>query len=258
MSETIRVIHRALSLLRTMNRRSLWTLQELALDSRLPKTTLHRILATLEDEGYVAASHPTFYRLTAKARDLSSAIGLPTVCADLSEQIVIDATRQFSWPLSFAVAEPPFMRIVACGMPYSVEHSARPTSAGRRHWMFTSALGCAYLSRCSEEEILQLMQAALIHNGLLAKPLPIPTLDALAEAAARTRRQGYAIRLAKPSDLNSAVAVPAVAAGRLGGAFACSTFPHSLSSNELQRIVRVLLQAVVTLSTGVEALDTTA
>ena len=255
MAETIRVVHRALAVLRIMNGQSVWTLQELATESGLPKTTLHRILATLEDEGYVAASHPTFYRLTGKTLDLSGAVGVSTICADLSEQIVIDMSRRFSWPLSFAVAEFPFMRVIACGMPYSVAHSARHTSAGRRHWMFTSAVGSAYLSSCSEEDVSNILRAAERFNAISAKPLPLPSMDAILEVAEKTRECGYALRLAKPSDLNSAVAVPVMAAGKLAGALACSTFPHSLSQDKLPEIVRVLLDAAAELSAGIEARD---
>lgn len=256
MAETIRAVRRTLALLRTMKTRSTWTLQELANESGLPKATLHRILATLAEEEYVAASHPSFYRLTARSLDIGTPLGLRAICADLAERIVIDATGSFAWPVSFALAEPPFMRIVACGMPHNPPRAARPTSAGHRHWMFTSAVGNAYLSACSEQEVEHIVWSACEYNAMTIKPLPIPSPKALADRMTQTRRTGYAVRFAKKSDLNSAVAVPAYVNGGVAGAFACSIFPHSLSKETLSHMVEILLESAGMLSAGVDALHT--
>lgn len=51
--ETVRAVQRALNLIRIMNLRETWTLHDLALASLLAKTTVHRLLATLQESGYV-------------------------------------------------------------------------------------------------------------------------------------------------------------------------------------------------------------
>jgi IclR family mhp operon transcriptional activator len=254
MAETIRAVRRTLDLLQTMRARSFWTLQELTHANGLPKATLHRILATLAEEGYVAASHPSFYRLTAKSLQIDTPLGQRALCADLAERIVMDATDRLEWPVSFAVAETPFMRIVACGMSRNPPRSARPTSAGRRHWMFSSAVGNAYVSASSEPEMKQIIRMANEHNTKSDKALPIPSSQALSAMRMQTRQAGYAVRFAQKADPNSAVAMPVYVNGVVAGAFACSIFPHSLSQDTLSLIAKVLAEAAETLSAKVEAL----
>src|ERR1700757_1233415 len=133
-AESIRVVPRTLQLIRMMNNQDSWTLHELSAHSGLPKATLHRLLHALEAEGYVRTppARPGIYRLTGATRELSAGITAFTTFADAAEPIIIEGTREAQWPLSFAMADGPYMRIVSCGMPYSRTHSAKPTSEGHR------------------------------------------------------------------------------------------------------------------------------
>ena len=231
MSETVRSVHRALVLMRLMNDRESWTLQALAESSGLAKATVHRLLGTLEEEGYVHTfpGIPGLYRLTRRTQELSAGLTDFTIFADLAEPIVIEATLGLSWPVSFAMPEPPFMRVVSCGMPYAPARSAKPTSVERRHWMFSSAVGKAYLSRCSLEETDAVCEAAVAFCRSSSVALPIPSVMEVLRVATDVKAVGYAIRVASRSDLNSAIAVPVFSPEGTLGALACSTFPRSLS-----------------------------
>jgi IclR family mhp operon transcriptional activator len=242
MTETVRVVQRALVLMRLMNDRESWTLEALARTSRLPKATVHRLLGTLEQEGYVHTfpGIPGLYRLTRLTQELSAGLTDFAIFADLAEPIVIEATRALSWPVSFAMPEPPFMRVVSCGMPYSPSHSAKPTSVEKRHWMFSSAVGKAYLSRCTAAEIEAVCDAAASFCRSSSVALPIPTTKEVVALAAEVKATGYAVRFASRSDLNSAIAVPVFSSGALLGALACSTFPKSLS----QRFIAATLETL--------------
>jgi len=187
----------------------------------------------LIDEGYVYTPPGTvgIYRLTRKVRELGAGLTAFTIYADLAEPVVIEATRKLGWPMSFAMPDAPFMRIVSCGMPYSRAHSVKPTSVGREHWMFSSAVGVAYLSRCSDEQLQLCRDSAerlAAHDTLLS---PVPAMPTLSSQVQSVRQTGYALRIAAHRDVNSAMAVPIHAGDHAIGAIAVSTFPRSLSAN---------------------------
>ena len=243
--ETVRAVQRALNLIRVMNSRETWTLHELALTSMLAKTTVHRLLATLQESGYVhnPPGKAGLYRLTSQTRQLSAGLTAATRYADAADPIVVSTTLALEWPVSFAIAEPPFMRVVSCGMPHSPAHSAKPTSIGARHWMFSSAVGRAYLSRCSANEIELVRSKGEAFRDSSDVELHVPALDRLREDMASVRAKGYAIRVATRSDLNSALAVPVHHGEHVVGSLACTTFPHSLSDQFIASVMVGLRRA---------------
>lgn len=245
MSENVRSVQRALMLVRLMNRRDSWTLQAIAEGSALAKPTVYRLLHTLMEEGYVhmPPGKVGMYRLTSRVRELGAGLTSFTIFADIAEPLIIDATRRLDWPASFAMPDPPFMRIVSCGMPYSPEHSAKPTSVGREHWMFASAVGSAYISRCGEAQVKACHQAAVEQHLRDGNAQPVPSSKALSTMAGDVRSVGYALRLAEPGDVNSAIAVPVHTGDWAIGAIACSTFPRSLSAAFIQKVLPALTDA---------------
>ena len=76
MSDAIRSVKRALLLIRLMNTRSAWTLAELVRELQLPKTSVFRMLRTLEEEGFVQSPPGThgLYRICRSVQDLASGI----------------------------------------------------------------------------------------------------------------------------------------------------------------------------------------
>jgi IclR family transcriptional regulator, mhp operon transcriptional activator len=243
--ETVRAVQRALNLIRVMNSRETWTLHELALASMLAKTTVHRLLATLQESGYVhnPPGKAGLYRLTSQTCQLSAGLTAATRYADAADPIVVSTTLSLEWPVSFAIAEPPFMRIVSCGMPHSPAHSAKPTSIGARHWMFSSAVGRAYLSRCSANEVELVRSKGEAFRDSSDVELHVPALPSLREDMANVRAKGYAIRVATRSDLNSALAVPVHQGDHVVGSLACTTFPHSLSDQFIASVMAGLRRA---------------
>ena len=238
----VRSVQRAFALVRLMNRRDDWSLHQLATQSGLAKATVHRLLRTLAEERYVYAlpGRPGHYRLTSMVAELSAGLSQATRRADAAEPIIMAATRSLGWPVSLAVADVPFMQVVACGMPHDPAHSAKPTSVGHRHWIFSSAVGNAFLSRCSDQQIAQCRDKAAAFRTADNLAPDLPPLEALIAKAREVQARGYAVRIANRADLNSAVAVPVLVATEVIGALACSTFPHSLSAQFINRIVAPL------------------
>ena len=240
----VRSVRRAFALVRLMNRRDDWSLHQLAEESGLAKATVHRLLRTLAEERYVYAppGRPGHYRLTSMVAELSAGLSRATRCADAAEPIIVAATRSLGWPVSLALPEVPFMQIVACGMPHDPAHSAKPTSVGHRHWMFSSAVGNAFLSRCSEEEVGDCRKEAAAFRTADNLAPDLPPLEILIAKAQDVRVRGYAVRIATRAELNSAVAVPVIGATAAIGALACSTFPHSLSTRFIDRVIEPLAE----------------
>ena len=245
MIDGVRAVHRALMLLRLMNRRDSWTLQQIARDSSLAKPTVYRLLHTLMEEGYVhmPPGRVGVYRLTTKVRELGAGLTSFTIFADRADPIIVAATNALDWPVSFAMPDPPFMRIVSCGMPYIRAHSAKATSVGREHWMFSSAVGAAYLSVCDEAQLAECHRLAVEHARVSRDDISVPTIDDFRTNVRNARESGYALRIAKPSDVNSAIAVAVRLGDRAIGAIACSTFPRSMSAEFIRKVFAPLEDA---------------
>ncbi|MFM0158643.1 IclR family transcriptional regulator [Paraburkholderia sediminicola] len=244
MTDTVRAVQRAFTLVRLMNKQDSWSLQEIAEASSLAKATAFRLLHTLQSEGYVCMSPKRLgvYRLTSKVQELGAGLTCFTIFADLADPIIISATREMGWPVSFAMPSAPFMRIVSCGMPYIPERSAKPTSMGGEHWMFSSAVGAAYLSRCRETDVQACLKAGMTEHDP-GNTYLVPTPQALSSRIADVRATGYALRIANASELNSAMAVPVFIGEWVIGALACSTFPRSLSRTFIEKMLPPLVEA---------------
>jgi IclR family mhp operon transcriptional activator len=102
MSDSVRSVQRALRLIRLMNTRPAWTLAELVRELQLPKTSVFRMLRTLEEEGFVQSPPGThgLYRICSSVQDLASGVTSESVLADIAAPIVIAGTRRLRWPLS--------------------------------------------------------------------------------------------------------------------------------------------------------------
>lgn len=239
MTQSIRAVDRAFHLVRVMNARETWTLYELAAATSLAKTTVHRLLATLEQQGYVRSPAGTsgVYRLTTQVGRLSTGLTTATRYTDACDPIVVRATRSLRWPVTFALPEAPYMRMLACGMPHSPEHASKPTTYGQRRWMFDSAVGRVYLSRCSGDEVAAVRRKAETVRQTANPALVVPPLPLLLEDLKEVRSKGYAVRIATTREMNSALAVPVERAGMVIGALVCSTFPHSLSEHFIDSVL---------------------
>jgi IclR family transcriptional regulator, mhp operon transcriptional activator len=242
MSDAVRSVNRALQILRLMNTRPVWALGEIAVGLKLPKTTVFRLLRTLEGEGIVrspAGSHG-LYRLCSSARDLASGVTSESVLADLAAPLIIAGTKRLRWPLSVAVLDDCYMRVVFCGMPYS-RLAAKTTTVNRRYWMFTSALGRAYFNFCHPVERQVIIERAIEYLQEHGLDWPV-TAAQLASEMKETRRAGYSVRWAGPQDATSAMGVPIRTADELIGALVCSTYPRSLNARRIEELKPELLR----------------
>jgi IclR family mhp operon transcriptional activator len=216
-----------------MNTRPAWTLAELVRELQLPKTSVFRMLRTLEEEGFVQSPPGThgLYRICSSVQDLASGVTSESVLADIAAPIVIAGTRRLRWPLSVAVLDDCHMRVIFCGMPYS-RLATRTTTVNRRYWVFTSALGRAYFASCHPVERQVITERAIEFLNEHGLNWPYTAAKLAAEMKA-TRHAGYSVRWGGPTDATSAMGVPIGAHGDVIGSLVCSTYPKSLNERRV-------------------------
>lgn len=224
----IRSVQRAFHVLRTMNEKPVWSLQELGERTGLPKSTLHRALAALREEGYVRNHEGMYgyYQLTGAVRELSHGVVRQSRLVDVAAPILVATTKRIKWPLSIGVVDGCDLRVNFCTMPYS-PYAIRPSSYGRRYKLFESALGRAYFAFCDANE-----RRILYDLFCQSDPnTPPPSFSAMRRIIAQTRAQGYGLRRGDKNSDSSALAVPIMAGGNILGAMAYSTFSRMLDND---------------------------
>lgn len=236
MTDGVRSVKRALGVIRLMNTRPVWSLAELTDAMALPKTTVFRLLQTLEAEGLVRAMRGShgLYSLSSSAQELGAGVSMGSVVGEVAANVIIRETQRLRWPLSVGVLDDCYMRVVFCGMPYS-QLSAKATTLNKRYWMFTSALGMAYFSFAATAEqqiILERSETILKEHGL-DWPFPQSQLD---RRVREVRRAGFSTRIANKSDVTSAMALPLRSGEDLLGALVCTTYPKSLTETRVQEL----------------------
>jgi IclR family mhp operon transcriptional activator len=235
MGDEIRSVQRALFVLRVMNERAAWSLHDLHLRTRLPKSTIHRLLATLSSEGYVRSDAVLTgqYRLTLEVGQLSRGITEKSELAEAAAPLMIAATREMKWPLSLGVIEGTKIRVVFCTMPYS-PYAIMPSASGRRYDLKYSALGRAYLAFCKPAERRILVEST---NAMAEPEDRMDDMRTLRSMVREVRRTGYAIRYANSNAESTAFAVPVFDGAELRGVLVYSTYAGLMSQRLVDRFL---------------------
>lgn len=238
MTTEVRSVQRALLILRVMNERPTWSLQELHRRTGLAKSTLHRLLSTLEAEKYVRTDPQAYgqYQLTLAVSNLSCGISERSVLAEMATPLMIGTTREIKWPLSLGVVDGHQIRVVFCTMPYS-PYAVRPSTTGRRYEFMDSALGRAYLAFCGAAERRVIVEAV---NRREDGGPRITDMAALRRAVRETRRQGYALCYAANNAESTVFAVPVFSRGHLRGTLVYSTYATQMNERMLREFVPVV------------------
>lgn len=230
-SKAIGPVVRALNILRALNHQPQSSLQSLHQATGLPKSTIHRLLATLKSEGYVRADVVKgTYSLTEKVRWLSEGFSEPELVVEVGAPIVLKHTRATGLPLAIGTLDRGHIVVRYSSMPYSPIGSEH-TTVGHVHDLVHSGMGQAYLAYCSQAErdrLLQWIQASL----------PEPTLWPAVEQdiqsnLADTRKRGYGLRKGQGRGSSTTLAVPLSHAERVLGVLSLTTFTVLLTPERL-------------------------
>jgi IclR family mhp operon transcriptional activator len=236
---TIRAIARAFEVLRVMNTQPTSSLHSLHLQTRLPKSTLFRILHTLQQEGYVSLEGSVgVYRLTGKIREMSGGYTEKSLLVDVGSPAALRLTKQIKWPAAIGVLDGDEIVVRYSGMPYSPV-AAHSTTLGRRLGLTDTAMGRVYLAFCPEVEreiLFDVLRMApggskLAHEALLLKEL------------ATIRRQGYAVRQPNTQRRTATLAAAIMHEDGVAGLIGMTTFGRLMTPATIAQYAPLLMEA---------------
>lgn len=234
--DLIRAVARALSVLRLMNTAQRWTIHELHKQTQLPKSTLFRVLATLQHEGYVQVDPARGqYTLGAKVRELSAGYTEQSRVVAAGAPVTLRVTKEIKWPLAIGVRDGETLVVAHSTMPYS-PLAVHSTTIGHRLSLTETAMGQSYLAHCSAAERNSLLDLVELS---LAEPRSAK-MQEIRGTLAQVRRDGYAARRPGRGSESATVAVPICHDGEAVAALGMTFFGRLMSSRMVEQFLPVL------------------
>jgi IclR family mhp operon transcriptional activator len=188
--DSVQSATRALALIEALNRRPVTPLETLHHETRLPKSTLVRLLETLIAAGYVArVSRREGYALTEGVLRLSAGVRQRDVLVDAARPLMEAFTREHKWQVTLATREGDVM-LVRCTTRDISPFAREPIFLNRQVPMLRSAMGRAYIAACSDAEREVILKLLAAHDPAEIEAAGGPA--AIAKVVERVRASGYA------------------------------------------------------------------
>jgi len=202
----IRAVERAIDLLRALNLRPASTLGDLHHETGLPKSSIVRLLRTLETQGLVRQSFSYgTYQLLGRIRTLSCGFHHEPPIIAAAEGILRDFTEQEGWPLALALFDHDAVVVRACTMAYT-SLSLESSLLDRRLSLVSRALGRAYLAYSTPSK--QKMLIEILKHSKAPEDQAVHQENAIARMIMQVRERGYATRDPLLEPRSSTMAVP--------------------------------------------------
>lgn len=242
MGDTLRGLERGLQVLDALDAGDGFALRELHRTTGLPKSTLLRILATLEARGY--ARRRIADGAWRRAARRSSPRAPQEFLLDIGSDVLARLCRKITWPSDLAVYDNGTMMILETTRkktPYAINW----TGIGYRVPMLQTGLGRAWIAYCSEEErdtiVAELSASESPFDRAARNPELIEAL--IAETRERgygSREAGFTLRKAG-EEKTDGFAVPVMVRS---GIVACINVTWLVSAFDLQTAVKRYLPHV--------------
>lgn len=219
---------------------------ELSGQLRAPKSTVHRLIATLEEVGYAVFDHPTAkYLLGSKVARLGEQLSHQSSLLTFGVPALEALTRECREASHLAILEG--TEVVYISREESKEPMRISFATGHRAPAYCTALGKAFLAGLSDAEIRMLYK----NNRHLARLTPRTRTrlqDILAEAAA-IRKEGIAYDNEEYMPGLRCIAAPIKDfSGRTIAAMSLSMFKHKMTAERKSFFKDALFQASADLS----------
>lgn len=241
-TESIRAISRALLILRVMNGQPTWSLHDLHLQTGLPKSTIFRILHTLQQDGYVSVEGSAgVYRLTAKILEMSGGYTDKSLLVEMGSAAALKLTKTIKWPVAIGVLDGDAIVVRYSGMPYSPV-AAHATTLGQRLGLTTTAMGQAYLAFCPEVEreiLFDMLRMQGASNGTHV----LTDEEALLHTLRKVRTAGHAVRQPNALRRTATLAVPVLHGDEVAGLMGMTTFGSLMTGATIAQFAPVLKDA---------------
>ncbi|MBS1142300.1 MAG: regulatory protein, IclR [Proteobacteria bacterium] len=166
------------------------TIAELSASTGLHRTTVRRLLETLQSEGYVRRSaSDDSYRLNQKIRQLSDGFTDDEWISEIANPVLGELLQTVVWPSDLCTLDGDSMLVRETTHRFSPLSFHRAMIRQRMPVLFTSA-GRAYLAYCSSEERQQILRLLAAGNDEQANFARNRIL--VEQMLEKVRRQGYA------------------------------------------------------------------
>lgn len=225
--KTIRSIQRGFEVLAALNRQNGASVQTIAETTRIHRTTVHRILETLHNLGYVKKSpSDENYRLTLNVRQLSDGFDDDAWISAIAVPALRELHQKILWPANVATYDYDAMLVRESTHRYSplaIHHAV----VGQRLAMLRTALGRAYFCFCPEDErreILRILQAGRGRDAAIARDPGV-----VRDLVRKARQDGYVVSHSEKDRKIAAIAVPIVRGGRVFAAINIVFFHSAMS-----------------------------
>ncbi len=239
MHSPVQALSRGLLTLSALNAAGPSTVLDLARRTRLNRTTLYRLLGTLQDEGFVAYDRNSgLFSLTPQVHRLSDSLTTRDVFSQAALRPMLALLHAVNWPSDFAVFDRGSVLIKQTTHPFS-PFSIHRAMVGKRRSLLHSALGRAMLAAASptlRRDMLEITAAADIPDATLARDPAV-----VAALIARVRRDGYAWSIGESEPRISAIALPVFHQGSVAGSvnlifFRSAMTPSTAASRYLAQL----------------------
>lgn len=245
-SDGVRSVLTALRVLERLTEPELMGVSQLARDLELPKSSVQRMLRTLQEGGWAAEVHGpvTRWTLTPKMFQLGqrhqSENNLRIIALPVMEQLR-EETRE---TIHLSTVKGDSVFVLEClDSPQAVRAHVSP---GMSIPLLASANGHALLSTWSDEEV-----AGILSRGFTAyTPFTITEPDTLAAAIQQTRARGYAVNDQQWQEGVHGIAAPIVVAGVGVAGIGISIPTHRMSDELQEKFGGMLVQAAMAIAHG--------
>jgi IclR family mhp operon transcriptional activator len=229
------VLLRGLSVLEVLNWRSISTLDQVAVQTGLPKSTVVRVLQNLASKGYVQKlPRRKGYMLGERVLNLSSGFRSRDAVVEAARPLLAAFTARHKWPVSLATLEIDTMRVRVSSSEQSPFATATDRARlNRRVPLLISAHGRAYLSFCPDDErdiILSLLKSSSRADDLVARDdrYVFAMISAI-------RRAGYAITAPEPAEPAMGLSVPIVVGANVVATISLRYLGKAISESEVAK-----------------------
>lgn len=218
---------RLLTVIRAINELGICTVVDLHRATGISRPAVHRIVDSLCTFGYVErVNGHSSVRLTSEILALSSGYKPENRMAERAMPVLEELQTRIRWPHTFATPEGDMMVIQAT----TRQHNPFVFDRGRTGMklpFLTTAIGCVYLSHCSEAEREAIFTRLRAHSeGGDMDDMFDEVLANARHRIANAAEKGFALRAGGEPERTTTLAVPVIVYSTAVGAL-CTTFPTS-------------------------------
>lgn len=215
---------RLLTVLKSINDLGICTVVDLHRATGISRPAVHRIVESLCNFGYIErVDGKSAVRLTSLILSLSSGYRPENQLAEQAAPVLDDLQKRIRWPHTFAAPEDDMMVLQATTRdrnPFVFDRGR----TGLRLPMVSTAIGCAYLSRCAADE-----REPILARWRNSHPQDHDHAEIFAAARYRIANaadKGFALRSGGEPERTTTIAVPVIVFSTPVGAL-CTTYPTS-------------------------------